>query len=176
MHWRGATALNFAWFACWIWNRPNRCEQWVCKVCTPWDLCKTCLQVTMPLLHTLGVVVSFWFALFVVDRTMRKHRPCKSTYQQNLDEWGVSVSFAHVRFYTTRFNRLFHSIGNYNKPACRFWFGLGAFIGVALMLTSMVVLSFRCAVHGGQAARCRRHRQSLPGVHAVCGEGVCVMH
>ena len=96
----------------------------------------------MPLLHTLGVVVSFWFALFVVDRTMRRHRPCKSTYQQNLDEWGVSVSFAHVRFYTTRFNRLFHSIGNYNKPACRFWFGLGAFIGVALMLTSMVVLSF----------------------------------
>ena len=96
----------------------------------------------MSLLHTLGVVLSFWFTLFVVDRTVRQYRPWRAAYQQNLDDWGISVSFAHVRCYTTKFNKFFHSIGNYNKPLCRIWFGLGAFIGVALMLASMVVLFF----------------------------------
>ena len=96
----------------------------------------------MSLLHTLGVVLSFWFTLFVVDRTVRQYRPWRAAYQQNLDDWGISVSFAHVRCYTTKFNKFFHSIGNYNKPVCRIWFGLGAFIGIILMLASMVVLSF----------------------------------
>ena len=52
----------------------------------------------------------------------------------------MTLSFAHVRCYTTKFNRLFHLVGTTSKSACKCWFGLGALIGVLLMLMSVVVL------------------------------------
>lgn len=96
----------------------------------------------MSMVHTLGVVAVFWGCLFAVDRALRRYRPWKSGYSQWLEDKGLSLSFAHVRCYTTKFNRTFHQLGNWNKPMSRFWFGLGALIGVMLMGSSVVVLGF----------------------------------
>lgn len=95
----------------------------------------------MSLVHTLALVSVFWFVLFVADKILRRYRPCKTGYLQRLEDWGVTLSFAHVRCYTTKFNRLFHLVGTTSKSACRCWFGLGALIGVLLMLLSIAVLS-----------------------------------
>ena len=94
------------------------------------------------MLHTLGVVSVLWGCLFAVDRALRGYRPWKSGYLQWLEDRGVSLSFAHIRCYTTKFNRTFHQLGNWNKSMSRFWFGLGACIGVMLMVLSIVVLGF----------------------------------
>ena len=94
----------------------------------------------MSLLHSLALVSVFWLILFLTDKLLRRYRPWKSDYLQRLEDWGVTLSFAHVRCYTTKFNRLFHLVGTTSKTACRCWFGLGALIGVLLMLTSVGVL------------------------------------
>ena len=96
----------------------------------------------MSMVHTIAIVSSFWCVLFTIDKIVRRYRPWKSTYSQQLEEWGLTLSFAHIRCYTTKFNRMFHNVGNCNKSMCRVWFGMGAFIGVLLMMTSMAVLCF----------------------------------
>ena len=96
----------------------------------------------MTLLITLGVLSSFWCVLFILDKIVRRYRPWKSAYLQRLEEWGISLSFAHVKCYTTKFNRLFHTIGNSSKTVCRLWFGLGVLIGVVLMVSSVAVLLY----------------------------------
>ena len=99
------------------------------------------LEGVMALIHTLVVVSVFWFILFVADKSLKRYRPWKGGYLQRLEDWGVALSFAHVRCYTTKFNRFFHLVGTTSKSACRCWFGLGALIGVLLMLLSVVVLA-----------------------------------
>lgn len=94
----------------------------------------------MSLLNTLALVSLFWFVLFVADKLLKRYRPWKSNYLQKLEDWGVTLSFAHVRCYTTKFNRLFHLVGTTSKNVCKCWFTLGALIGVLLMLLSVVVL------------------------------------
>ncbi len=94
----------------------------------------------MALLHSLAVVSVFWLFLFIIDKLLRRYRPWNSSYLQRLEDWGVTLSFAHVRCYTTKFNRLFQLVGTTSKRACRCWFSLGALIGVLLMLLSVMVL------------------------------------
>lgn len=94
----------------------------------------------MPLLQSLGGVTVFWGALFITDQVLRRYRPWKSSYMSSLEEYGVSLSFAHIRCYTTKFNRLFHVLGNSSKTLCRCWFTVGALVGVMLMLLSVGVL------------------------------------
>ena len=94
----------------------------------------------MALLHSLAVVSVFWLFLFIIDKLLRRYRPWNSSYLQRLEDWGVTLSFAHVRCYTTKFNRLFQLVGTTSKRACRCWFTLGALIGVLLMLLSLMVL------------------------------------
>lgn len=91
----------------------------------------------MTLLQSLGGLTLFWSALFIIDQVLRRWR---SDYTKSLEERGVSLSFAHVRCYTTKFNRLFHVLGTSNKSACSCWFSLGALTGVVLMCLSVVVL------------------------------------
>ena len=54
----------------------------------------------------------------------------------------MSLTFAHVRCYTTKFNHLFHKAGTWSKHFSRAWFTVGALSGVALMLSSVPVLVF----------------------------------
>lgn len=84
----------------------------------------------------------FWFSVFLIDKLVRKYRPWQSSYLQRLEDWGINLSFAHVRCYTTKFNKLFHTIGSSSKTVCRFWFGLGVLTGVVLMLMSVAVLAY----------------------------------
>lgn len=92
---------------------------------------------TMALLKSLGVVSLCWSGIFIVDQVLRRYRP---SYLKGLEECGVSLSFAHIRCYTTKFNRLFHVLGNSSKSVCSCWFALGAVIGVLLMVLSVAVL------------------------------------
>lgn len=94
----------------------------------------------MGLLETLGGLTLFWSGLFIADQLMRRYRPWKSSYMKSLEDCGISLSFAHVKCYTTKFNRLFHILGNSSKSACKCWFALGALIGVLLMVLSVAVL------------------------------------
>lgn len=96
----------------------------------------------MTLLKSLGGVTLFWGGLFIVDQILRRYRPWKSSYMKSLEMCGVSLSFAHVRCYTTKFNRLFQVIGNSSKSVCKCWFALGALIGVLLMILSVAVLVY----------------------------------
>ncbi len=96
----------------------------------------------MAMLQTLSVVTVFWFVLFVLDKLARHYRPTKASYSQQLEEWGISLSFAHVRCYTTKLNRMFQHFSNCSKSMCRAWFNLGVLIGVLLLVGSILVLSF----------------------------------
>lgn len=94
----------------------------------------------MTLLKTLGGVTLFWSVMFFTDQVLRRYRPWKSSYLKSLEDCGISISFAHIRCYTTKFNRLFHVLGNSSKWVCSCWFTLGALAGVLLMLLSVAVL------------------------------------
>ena len=94
----------------------------------------------MSLMNSLGIVTLFWSILFIIDQLLRRYRPWRSSYLGGLEGLGVTLSFAHVRCYTTKFNRLFHVLGNTSKSVCKCWFALGALIGVLLMLLSVAVL------------------------------------
>lgn len=96
----------------------------------------------MSLVQTFLGVILFWFVLFIVDRILRKYRPLSSTYSLKLEQWGVSLTFAHVRCYTTKFNHIFHKAGTWSKHFSRAWFTIGALSGIILMLTSVPVLIF----------------------------------
>ncbi len=95
----------------------------------------------MTLLKSLLIVTIFWTSLFFVDRLLKRLRGC--TYSRRLERLGLTLSFAYVRFYTTKFNWLFHFLGNKkSKSLCKCWFSVGALMGVCLMLLSVVVLIF----------------------------------
>lgn len=94
----------------------------------------------MTLQNTLAGVTLFWGVLFIADQVLRRYCPWKSAYMKNLEDCGISLSFAHIRCYTTKFNRLFHVLGTSSKWVCSCWFGFGALTGVLLMLLSVVVL------------------------------------
>ena len=96
----------------------------------------------MTLLNSLGVVSLFWVVLFIIDHLLRLYRPWNSSYLRRLEELGVSLSFAHVRCYTTKFNKAFHMLGTSSKSVCRCWFAVGALAGIILMITSVIVLMF----------------------------------
>lgn len=95
----------------------------------------------MSLAHSLGAITVFWCVLFVIDKALRRYRPWKSSYLQWLEDRGITLSFAHVKCYTTKFNRFFELVSKSSESVCRFWFGLGAFIGVLLMVSSVAVLA-----------------------------------
>lgn len=94
------------------------------------------------MVQTFLAVVLFWFVLFLIDRVIRNYRPWSSAYNLKLEEWGVSLSFAHVRCYTTKFNRFFQKAGTWSKHFCRLWFTVGALSGIILMFSSVGVLAF----------------------------------
>ena len=96
----------------------------------------------MSLTHSLGGITLFWCILFIIDKALRRYRPWKSSYLQWLEDKGITLSFAHIRCYTTKFNRFFELISKNSESVCRCWFGIGAFIGVLLMVTSVAVLAF----------------------------------
>ena len=93
------------------------------------------------MVQTLLTVVFFWCVLFIIDRVIR-NGPWNSIYSQRLERWGMSLTFAHVRCYTTKFNRFFQKAGNWSKHSCRLWFSVGALFGVLLMFLSVGVLLF----------------------------------
>ena len=94
----------------------------------------------MLMVQTLLSVVFFWLILFLIDRAIRNYRLLSSAYALKLEEWGVSLTFAHVRCYTTKFNRFFQKAGTCSRHLNRLWFSAGALVGVILMLSSLVVL------------------------------------
>ena len=100
----------------------------------------SCCEMSM--VQTFLAVTLFWFILFLIDRVIRNYRPWSATYHLKLEEWGVSLTFAHVRCYTTKFNRFFQKVGTWSKYFCRLWFTVGALSGVLLMFTSIGVLAF----------------------------------
>lgn len=100
-------------------------------------------NIGMALFASLSVVSSFWLLLFLLDAAVKRYRPWRLLYTQRLDDWGISLTFAHVRCYTTKFNRLFHAVGSScGRSLCRLWFGVGALTGVLLMAVSVCVLSY----------------------------------
>ena len=96
----------------------------------------------MSMVQTFLAVTLFWFLLFLIDRVIRNYRPWSSAYNLKLEEWGVSLTFAHVRCYTTKFNRFFQKAGTWSRHFCRLWFTVGALSGIILMFSSVVVLVY----------------------------------
>ena len=96
----------------------------------------------MSMVQTFLAVTLFWLILFLIDRVIRNYRPWSSTYNLKLEEWGVSLTFAHVRCYTTKFNRFFQKAGTWSRHLCRLWFTIGALSGIILMFSSVVVLVY----------------------------------
>jgi len=94
----------------------------------------------MALLGSLLIVTICWTVLFLLDRLLKRFRG--SSYSRFLEQLGLTLSFAHVRCYTTKFNRTFYVLGSRSKAVWKCWFSLGAFVGVSLMLLSVVVLVF----------------------------------
>lgn len=93
-------------------------------------------------LHTLAIIAGFWVLLFVCDLVLKTYRPWKACYVQWMERYGVTVSFAYVRYYTTALNHTFYKCVNCNKPLSRAWFGLGTVVGVLLLFISVCLLVF----------------------------------
>ena len=91
------------------------------------------------------VVIFFWFLLYLGDFILKKYRRLSRTYKELLDENGLSFSFGHIRWYTTKFNRCFSRWGKNYPRVTRAWFTVGVCIGVCMMLISVVILSWALA-------------------------------
>ena len=91
------------------------------------------------MMQTLLAVTLFWFLLFIADRVVRNICPLSCA---KLEEWGVSLTFPHVRCYTTKFNRVFQKAGTWSRHFSRLWFTVGAIAGIILMFSSIIVLLF----------------------------------
>ena len=93
-------------------------------------------------LHTLVIIAGFWLFLFICDLLLKTYRPWKASYLQWMERYGVTVSFAYIRYYTTGLNRAFYKSVNCSKPLSRVWFGAGTVVGVLLLFISVCLLVF----------------------------------
>ncbi|XP_028391704.1 membrane-bound transcription factor site-2 protease-like [Dendronephthya gigantea] len=87
----------------------------------------------------------FWSLLYLGDSLLKKFRRLSRAYRELLDQNGLSFSFGHVRWYTTKFNRCFFRWGKYHPTLARVWFSVGAYFGVSMMAISVVILSWTLA-------------------------------
>ena len=90
--------------------------------------------------HTLAVVAAYWCIIYSVDRFLRSYNPCRTRYLQCQENTGFTVSFIHLRCYTTKFNNLFKLWSKCDRRCARGWFGIGVLVGVLLMMASVGVL------------------------------------
>ncbi|CAB3983566.1 membrane-bound transcription factor site-2 protease-like [Paramuricea clavata] len=88
------------------------------------------------------VVIFFWSLLYVGDFILKKYRRLSRTYKELLDENGLSFSFGHIRWYTTKFNRCFFRWGKHYPSLTQAWFTAGACFGVCVMVVSVLILSW----------------------------------
>lgn len=96
----------------------------------------------LPMLHTLTVVTAYWCIVYSLDKFLRVYGPVSVRYTQFLEDFGITVSIANLRCYTTRLNGLFRLWGCVGRNCARAWFNAGAITGVGLMATSVVVLIY----------------------------------
>ena len=93
--------------------------------------------------HTLLIMLAAWTVLYAINKLIgSKYSPFKNLYAQCQDELGVSITFAHFRVYTTRFNSLFKVWGRCSRKLARLWFDVGVFVGLLLMGLSIVIMIF----------------------------------
>ena len=123
-------------------------------------------------LHTLAIIAGFWLLLFICDSFLKTYRPWKARYVQWMELYGITMSFAYVRCYTTGLNRTFFKCVNCSKPLSRAWFGLGTVVGVLLLFVSVCLLVFTPF----QALRASDPSQRvlapvMPGVNLPWNEG-----
>lgn len=96
----------------------------------------------VPILHTLALVTGCWCIIFIVDRILNHYEPLREKCLRLKDQLGLHVTFAYVRCYTTRLNRLFRLWTCCSRKLARTWFNLGIGTGLLLMLLSLLVLLF----------------------------------
>lgn len=92
--------------------------------------------------HTLAVVVACWCIVYIVDKVLRQFEPLNLKYLQCQDRFGLNITFAYMRCYTTRLNSLFKLWACCNRRIARTWFNIGVCIGLSLMVLSVLVLLF----------------------------------
>lgn len=68
------------------------------------------------------------------------NRRCGEQYTSFQERCGLSVSIAHLKCYTTKFNRLFIRLGQCKPRLLRYWFTCGACFGVVLMFVAVALL------------------------------------
>ena len=98
--------------------------------------------IMVPMLHTLAVVTAFWCMIYSIDKLLNTYSPYKLQYLNCQDHFGIAISFANLRCYTSRFNNLFKLWGKFSRSLARLWFNIGVIVGLLLMLTSVVILIY----------------------------------
>ena len=93
-----------------------------------------------PMFHTLLVVFSFWCVLCSVNKLLTNYGPFKNLYVQCKESLGISITFPHLRFYSTRFNNLFKVWGLCSRRLARLWFDLGVLVGLLLMAFAFFIM------------------------------------
>ena len=96
----------------------------------------------VPLFHTIAVVTAYWCIVYTVDKAFKTFPPSRARYVQWLEDYGISISFANMRCYTTKLNGVFQLWGECGRRGSRAWFDIGVALGLVLMVTSVLVLVY----------------------------------
>ena len=126
-----------------------------------------------PMFHTLLIVFAFWCILYSVNKILSSYGRLKDLYIQFQDNVGVSITFAHIRIYTTRFNNLFKVWSGCSRKLARPWFDLGVIVGLLLMVSSIFILLFALYQHlikDGQSKEEQILTPLMPGVNLPWSE------
>jgi len=89
-------------------------------------------------INGLFIIAGVWLVIATLDFLFKRSR--KSSYAEWLNNNGLSISLAHIRWHTTMFNRYFIKIGHSKPKFFLIWFYLGALFGCVTMVVSVVIL------------------------------------
>lgn len=82
------------------------------------------------------VVVGGWTAVYLTDLVLKSSVYFKHSYEDWLENNGLSISPFHIRWQTAVFNRAFYSWGRRKARILYQWFNFGMVFGVIAMFSS----------------------------------------
>lgn len=116
-------------------------------------------------IYVVVEVVLLWTLVYLGDFILKNYRKFSRTYKEFLEENGLSVNVAHIKWYTTRFNRCFVRWGKHHPRLVRCWFTAGVWFGVTMMVVSVLVLSWTLVQAFGKESPEQVLTPVMPGVN-----------
>ncbi|XP_077003290.1 membrane-bound transcription factor site-2 protease-like [Tamandua tetradactyla] len=86
------------------------------------------------------VVIGVWIFVYLTDLVLKSSVYFKHSYEDWLENNGLSISPFHIRWQTAAFNHAFYSWGRQKARMLNQWFNFGMVFGVIAMFSSFFLL------------------------------------